>query len=122
MNKINFPKKGQPFLFGRPFDLRKFRETSDNTQPLRKLPTDEFDWHRWRLGIAVWREIGVACRKEDIFAQAKVLRHYAIGYLPGENLICRPKENEVAVMFLIDNEFCWTHLRKEEFDYVFIVE
>jgi len=86
---------------------------------LYKMSIDSFDWQRWRSGIAIWRELGVACRKQDIFDKARVLRRYAIGYLPGISLFCRPKPDEVAVMFMVDNDFCWTHLRKREFEYVF---
>ena len=85
-----------------------------------KMYPDSFDWQRWRLGIKVWRELGVACRKQDIFDKKHILRKYAIGYLPGEQLFCRRKENEVAIMFLIDDEFCWTHFLREEFDNVFV--
>lgn len=84
-----------------------------------KLCSDSFDWSRWRMGVAVWREIGVSCRKNSIIENKNTLRKYAIGYIPGENLVCRPKNNETAVLFLIDNEFCWTHFRNEEFKNVF---
>lgn len=84
-----------------------------------KLHVDSFDWSRWRKGLSIWRELGVACRYNSIIERKNVLRQYAIGYLPSENLYCRPRLNEFAVMFLIDNDFCWTHLRKEEFENVF---
>ena len=53
--------------------------------------------------------------------QAGVLQKYAVGYLEGEKLFCRPKINEVAVMFLIDDLFGWTHLRNREFEEIFNV-
>jgi len=84
-----------------------------------KLPIDSFCWQRYRLGRKVWRELGVACRYWDMIDQADVLRKYAVGYRPGLELGCRPKENEIAVMFIVDDEFCWTHLRKKEFEDVF---
>jgi hypothetical protein len=84
-----------------------------------KLPTDYFDWSRWRKGLAVWREIGVQCRTSDIMDKREVLQKYAVGYHNGETLVCRPKNEEIAVMFLIDDEFCWTHFRKGEFENVF---
>ncbi len=85
-----------------------------------RLPSDSFDWIRWRGGIAVWREIGVACRSPDILEKANILKKYAVGYIEGDKLICRPKEDEIAVLFLIKDDFCWTHFRKKEFDNVFI--
>jgi hypothetical protein len=80
-----------------------------------KLPIDSFDWLRWIYGIDVWREIGVACMYNSIIERGDVLRKYAVGYIEGERLYCRPKENEFAVLFLINDTFCWTHFRKEEF-------
>jgi len=103
----------------KPFNKHKFDSIKDNEIPLSKLPVDSFDWSRWRLGYKIWYELGIACREQDIFSQAKILRHYAVGYIHGTKLMCRPKRNEVAVMFIIDDEFCWTHLREKEFNYVF---
>jgi hypothetical protein len=111
------------------FDYNRFIEISTKAKKLYegkegiiipKFYSDSFDWSRWRLGISIWRELGVASRYDDIVSQADILRYYAIGYLPGKNLICKPKENETAVMFLVDDEFCWTHLIQKEFNYVFI--
>jgi hypothetical protein len=82
--------------------------------------SDSFDWQRWRLGIKIWIELGVACRKQDIFDKKEILKKYAIGYIKGENLNFKIKENEYGVMFLIDDEFCWTHFRKEEFEECFL--
>ena len=86
---------------------------------LPKLYSDSFCWSRWRKGIAIWREIGVASRYYSIIGWKEVLIKYAIGYLEGSRLVCRPKNNEIAVMFLINDEFCWTHFRMEEFVEVF---
>jgi hypothetical protein len=85
-----------------------------------KYPSDSFDWSRWRSGIAVWRELGVACRYRDIIDKKNILRKYAIGYIFGNELFCRPKVDEVAILFIINDEFCWTHFRKKEFEDVFI--
>jgi hypothetical protein len=124
-----YRKHWQPDIERTDFEYNKFLECKKISENLYKnskgiivpkLYPDSFDWSRWRLGVAIWREIGLASRYYDIIEQADVLRRYAIGYLPGEKLIVRPKIDETAVMFLIDGEFCWTHLRQEEFDYVFI--
>ena len=53
---------------------------------------------------------------------AAILQKYAVGYVRGDKPICRPKLDEVAVMFLIDDVFGWTHLRKVEFERVFNVK
>ena len=84
-----------------------------------KYPIDSFTWSRWRLGEKVWRELGVACRTQSIKDNSSVLRQYVIGYREGDKIFCRPKIGEFAVLFIIDNVYCWTHFRKEEFNYVF---
>jgi hypothetical protein len=86
---------------------------------IEKMYPDSFDWQRWRLGIKIWRELGVACRNQDIIDKKEILRKYAIGYIEGKDLICRKKDNEYGVMFIIDDEFCWTHFLREEFYNVF---
>lgn len=85
-----------------------------------KLPRDSFHWLRW-INNDIWIKLGVACRYQDMLEQAGVLQKYAVGYLEGEKLFCRPKINEVAVMFLIDDLFGWTHLRNREFEEIFNV-
>jgi hypothetical protein len=84
-----------------------------------RLPADAFDWSAWRRGMAIWELIGV-CVKQNIFDNKETLKKYAIGYIPSEKLICRYGLGEFAVMFIIDDEFCWTHFRKKEFEHVFI--
>jgi hypothetical protein len=49
---------------------------------------------------------------------AGTIRKYAVGYIHGSRLFCRPRENEVAIMFLVDDVFGWTHFREEEFEEV----
>jgi hypothetical protein len=86
---------------------------------IEKIPSDSFDWQRWRLGVKIWTELGVACRKQSIMDNKSIFVKYAIGYIEGKTLACRAKENEYGVMFLIDDEFCWTHLSEEEFKICF---
>ena len=86
-----------------------------------KLHLDSFCWQRWRIGYKIHLKIGIAWREKRIIEKKEVIKKYAVGYIEGERLICRPKENEMGVMFLIDNEFCWTHLRKKEFENVFFI-
>jgi hypothetical protein len=124
-----YRKHWQPDVERTEFEYNKFLECKQISDAryknkkgviIPKLYPDSFDWSRWRLGMSIWREIGLASRYTDIIAQADVLRRYAVGYLPGDKLTCRCKPDETAVMFLVDDEFCWTHLRQEEFDHVFI--
>ena len=54
-----------------------------------------------------------------IIANKNILKQYAIGYCDGENLGCRPKENEKAIMFLKDDIYFWFHLRNKEFEIIY---
>lgn len=83
-----------------------------------ELPVDSFDWLRWRT-CDIWTKLKIPWRKTFIFNNCKDIRELVIGYLSGEQLLCRPKENTVAVMFLYNDEFSWCHMRKEEFDFIF---
>lgn len=80
-----------------------------------RLDGTQFDWLTWRADTMV-ELLGVRCRRADISAQIKVIRRYAIGWCPGEELLCRPKAGCVGIMFLKDGTQFWTHITKEEFD------
>lgn len=88
---------------------------------LARLPVDSFDWSGWRAGADIWIKLGFHPRWFSIIENETILRKYAVGYIPGNRLFCRPEPDEIAVMFLIDDLFGWTHLRKEEFERVFDV-
>jgi hypothetical protein len=49
----------------------------------------------------------------------RILRQYAVGWCNAQNVPCRPKVNEFAVMFYKEGEHFWFHLRKNEFQEVF---
>jgi hypothetical protein len=82
------------------------------------LPWDFFTWDNWRA-CDIWTTFNILCRKYDILNHRDILRKYAIGYCPSEELLIRPKVNEVAVMYLINEKMGWSHLRKDEFEGVF---
>lgn len=82
-----------------------------------RLHDTSFSWSKWRRASIA--DLGIPCREEIIIKNKHILRKYAIGYLEGERLTCRPKRNETAVMFLKDNEMFWFHLRNSEFLAVF---
>lgn len=76
-----------------------------------------FDWIRWRNGSPV--DLGILCQKESLITNKKILNKYAIGWCKAENLICRPKIDNKAVMFVV-NEICfWFHLTNYEFGRIF---
>ena len=86
------------------------------------LPVDEFDWITWLNGADIWTLLGFRPRWFNIIDNANLLRQFAIGYIPGYKLSCRPELDEMAVMFLIDEVMGWTHFRKNEFEEVFNVK
>ena len=92
---------------------------SKDSYIIPRLGIDSFDWSAWRSGAHIWLKLGIHPRLYSIMEEREKLRRYAVGYIPAEKPICRPTIGEIAVMFLIDGIFGWTHLRKEEFEYVF---
>ena len=87
---------------------------------LPKIDSSYFTWLEWRAYSI--QELGVFCRYADITsARGKaILRKYAVGLCRGENLICRPKVEQMALMCFKDGEHFWFHLRKKEFEEVFM--
>ena len=71
----------------------------------------------WRAGSI--KEFHISCREECIIKAGNILRKYAVGYCRGEQLTCRPKTGEMAVMFFYNEEYFWFHLREKEFKEVF---
>ena len=83
-----------------------------------RLPSHSFTWSRWRR-FNLFATLGMACRYDDITKNKVALRKYAVGWLEGEKLYCRPKVGCVAIMWLKDNEFTWCHLTNKEFIEIF---
>lgn len=86
-----------------------------------KLDSSLFTWSIWRSGSPI--DLGIkSCRYKLLTSKDGIykLRKYAIGYCFGENLICRPKPNTVAVMFNVRDITFWFHLRNNEFNKIFI--
>ncbi|MDD5589051.1 MAG: hypothetical protein PHP92_03305 [Candidatus Nanoarchaeia archaeon] len=84
---------------------------------LEKMHGTSFDWLSW-TGCGLL-ELEINNRKEIIINNIPIIKKYAIGYCPAEQLICRPKINEIAVMFLKEDKYFWTHFTKKEFLIVF---
>lgn len=77
-----------------------------------------FDWLAWKNGT-ILDVLRVQSRYDDVVKNRKLIRKYAVGWCPGEQLYCRPKENHVGVMFLVDEQMFWTHFTNKEFKAVF---
>ena len=86
---------------------------------IQRLPMDSFDWLRWLYGIDIWILLGISPRYYDIKENKFILKAYAIGYIEADKLLCRPKQGEYAIMFLINDNFVWTHITNKEFKEVF---
>jgi len=85
---------------------------------LCELPADNFDWSRWRA-CNIFEKIKGGWYFLNIVSDKQIIRQYAIGYIESSKVLCRPKANCKAVMFLIDNEFSWCHVTDEEFKEIF---
>ena len=85
---------------------------------LAKMDSSLFDWLLWRSGTPL-DVFGIACRTADLVAKRELIRKYAIGWCPAERPVCRPKMNNMAVMFDVNGRVFWFHLRKHEFDVIF---
>jgi len=78
-----------------------------------------FTWSRWRSGSLA--EFNIPTKFEfitSVFGK-RVLREHAVGWCKADNLLCRPKPNEIAVMFFNEGHHFWTHLRIKEFKEIF---
>jgi hypothetical protein len=87
---------------------------------VNRLASDSFSWSRWR-SCNIFDQFNFACRTYDILRMQKIIKKYVVGYIEGEKLVCRKKEDCFGVMFLIDDVFSWCHLKKDEFNKIFNV-
>jgi MoaA/NifB/PqqE/SkfB family radical SAM enzyme len=76
-----------------------------------------FDWLSWRGGSV--KDFGCSARWIDMTENKKKLKTFAVGWCLSEEVICRPKENQVAVMFQKGEDKFWFHMWKNEFYEVF---
>ena len=83
------------------------------------LSAELFTWSRWRSGSI--SDFKIPCRSEYITSPIgkRILREHAVGYCDASNLLCRPKPDQMAVMFFKDGYHFWNHLTKKEFNRVF---
>ena len=78
-----------------------------------------FDWLTWKNG-SISYTLKIPQRTGIISINSYIIRKYAIGYCKADNIPCRPKQNQVAVMFCTDGiNNWWTHLLLKEFNICF---
>ena len=85
---------------------------------ISQMDPSNFDWLSWRNGD-IWHEFRIPCRTAALVSNRLTLQKYAIGWCKGENLVCRPKEGHIAIMFFKDEKQFWFHLRDQEFQQIF---
>jgi MoaA/NifB/PqqE/SkfB family radical SAM enzyme len=88
---------------------------------LERLNTEYFDFSTWRSGSYLWTELHLRSRFHLITSDygKREIRKHAVGWAPGRLLAFRPKAGHIGVMFFIDGEHGWCHMRKNEFYEVF---
>lgn len=84
-----------------------------------KLDSSLFTWLNWKAGSI--HDLDLKCRYSDITSTRGklILKLYGVGWCYGENLPCRPKQNEIALMCFKGEVEFWFHLRRQEFIEVF---
>lgn len=85
---------------------------------LQHMDGSQFDWLSWRAGDP-HRMFGVSARTLSLRVAHETIRQYAIGWCRGENVLCRPKVGQIAVMFEIAEQRGWFHMRQHEFESIF---
>lgn len=85
---------------------------------LPKLDSTLFDFSTWRSG-SIPEMFDVLNREKSLIANGALLRKYAVGWCPAEQLMCRPKLGCVAVMFQLHDCVFWTHITQREFEEIF---
>jgi MoaA/NifB/PqqE/SkfB family radical SAM enzyme len=89
---------------------------------LPKMDSSLFDSSSWRLGADFLSTFGFHLRWNGVKNSKAVrdtIRKAAVGWARGEDVPCRPKSNETAVMFATNNGEGWCHLRNSEMFEVF---
>jgi hypothetical protein len=85
---------------------------------MKRMNCDSFSWSRWRA-CNIFEVFGFSCRRSDILKMRQVIKTHAVGYIEGHKLHCRPKKDSTAVMFLIDGNYSWCHLKNDEYKIIF---
>jgi hypothetical protein len=85
---------------------------------IQELDGTLFDWLTWRNGSPL-DVFGIECRSYDLERNADTLRRYIIGWCSAEQVLCRPKIKNIAVMFLKNDHYFWFHFRNPEAKKIF---
>lgn len=94
----------------------KWRDYSLSRAGIQKLPTDMFTWSRWRNGSENIKSLVGPWRFENLTSPFSALKLLGVaeGWTFGRELSCRPKDEEIALMFRVGDDYGWLHLRSNE--------
>ena len=84
---------------------------------LEHMHSTSFNWLCWRRGSL--HLLDIQYNTFHILLHKMSIKKHAIGYCEGDKVLCRPKQNRVAVMFFRNGETFWTHLLTIEFEAIF---
>ncbi len=85
---------------------------------VRRLDSSLFTWNLHNSG-SVNEIFNIRSRYYNILENKEILRKYVDGYCFSEELNIKPKENQIAVMFCVDDNYFWNHFRISEFIEIF---
>lgn len=94
------------------------REYIEKRATIPLLGADSFNWLDWLakdLFDFKWRTNSIIQHKGD-------LNKFALGWIWGNDLFCRPKQDNIAVLFEKNGDRFWSHLWVSEFVQTFIKE
>jgi MoaA/NifB/PqqE/SkfB family radical SAM enzyme len=96
------------------YNNKFLRYCIENQNAIQRLTPDSFTFERWSAGSV--HDFGVEhFRYENMKMYREVLLDGLEGYCFGEELRCKPKENEVGLLYRKDDDFMWFHIRNNEF-------
>lgn len=101
------------------YNNKYIRYQIEKQTKIPKLDSSLFVWEKWSAGSV--HDFGIEhFRYNNLNEYKDKLLKNLKGYCFGEELLCRPKENEVALMYEKENGILfWFHIRNSEFFEIF---
>ena len=79
---------------------------------LERMHETSFNFENWNAGSLSL--LNIPMRENCILNNLEIIKRYSIGFLEGDMTMCRPKPNTIAIMFLKDGIYFWTHFTIKE--------
>lgn len=103
------------------YNNKFLREKIMQQSVVNKIGSDGFTWDSWSAGSI--HDFGIDHFRFDNCATYKdTVSRGLVGYCFAEELQCRPKTNNVALMYEVDGVSFWFHVRNDEFYEMFIMD